>query len=125
MKLAYKLILGMLMPALVIGVVGIYVLNIGQSSMRKVINDTSTAYVSAIMAEIDRAMYSRIISWQAYASGEEIRRHLKDSNQRMGENADRDILIAGREERWRNSAIHPHNPLVKQILGNTVSRELR
>jgi len=125
MKLAHKLILGMLVPALVIGLVGIYVLNIGQASMRKLINDTSTAYVSAIMAEIDRAMRSRIIGWQAYASGEDMQTFLTNANMLMDASADRDALIATREQRWRSIAKGARDPLAEQLLGNRVSRELR
>jgi signal transduction histidine kinase/CheY-like chemotaxis protein len=125
MKLAHKLILGMLIPALVIGLVGMYVLNIGQASMRSVINDTSAAYVSAIMAEIDRAMHSRIVGWQAYSSGQDIRDFLIGANDRMAGHPDPQALISERDAQWLATPSGKQNALMKKSLNNRVSRLLR
>ena len=125
MKLSHKLILGMLVPALVVGLVGTYVLNIGQASMRNVINDTSAAYVSAIMAEIDRTMHSRIVGWQAYSSGQDIRDFLIGANDRMADHPDPEALIAERNEEWRATASGKPNALKNRALNNRVSRLLR
>jgi len=126
MKLAHKLILGMLMPALVIGLVGMYVLNIGQASMRAVINDTSAAYVSAIMNEIDRAMHSRIIGWQAYASGQDIQEYLVDANRAIVDLGDTENLLVTRDSDWRAaSAAGKTTSLMKRLLQHRMSRTLR
>ncbi len=125
MKLSHKLILGMLVPALVIGVVGTYVLNIGQTSMRSVINDTSAAYVSAVMAEIDRTMHSRIVGWQAYSSGQDIRDFLIGANDRMADRPDPEALIAERDAEWRATPPDKPNALMRKALNNRVSRLLR
>ena len=125
MKLSHKLILGMLVPALVIGLVGMYVLNIGQASMRSGVNDASAAYVSAIMAEIDRTMHSRIVGWQAYSSGQDIRDFLIGANDRMAGHPDPETLIAERDVEWRATASGKTNALMKRSLNNRVSRLLR
>ncbi|MGB5179443.1 MAG: response regulator [Gammaproteobacteria bacterium] len=130
MKLAHKLILGMLMPALVIGLVGIYVLNIGQASMRAVINDTSAAYVSAIMDEIDRAMHARIIGWQAYASGQDIQEYLVDANRATEDLGDSegksDEIIDSRDADWRAAmTAGKTTSLMKKLLQHRMSRTLR
>ena len=125
MKLSHKLILGMLVPALVIGLVGMYVLNIGQASMRSGVNDASAAYVSAIMAEIDRTMHSRIVGWQAYSSGQDIRDFLIGANDRMAGHPDPETLIAERDADWRATAAGKTNALMKKSLNNRVSRLLR
>ena len=116
MKLAHKLILGMLIPALVIGLVGMYVLNIGQASMRTVINDTSAAYVSAIMDEIDRAMHSRIIGWQAYANGQDIQEYLVDANRAFEDLGDPESIIDSRDASWRAAADDKKTPFMKRLL---------
>jgi len=130
MKLAHKLILGMLMPALVIGIVGMYVLNIGQESMRAVINDTSAAYVSAIMDEIDRAMHARIIGWKAYASGQDIQEYLIDANRAIEDLGDTDgiaeSIIDRRDADWRTaSAAGKTTALMRKLLQHRMSRTLR
>ncbi|MEN8205807.1 MAG: response regulator [Pseudomonadota bacterium] len=126
MKLAHKLILGMMMPALVIGLVGMYMLNLGQASMRTVINDTSAAYVSAIMAEIDRAMHSRIIGWQAYANGQDIQEYLVDENRAMGDLEDPEDIIKDRDTKWRAAiAADKKTPFMKKLLQHRMSRLLR
>ena len=125
MKLSHKLILGMLVPALVVGLVGMYVLNIGQASMRNVINDTSAAYVSAIMAEIDRTMHSRIVGWQAYSSGQDIRDFLIGANDRMAGHHAPETLIAERDAEWRAADSGKPNALMMKSLNNRVSRLLR
>ena len=125
MKLAHKLILGMLIPALVIGLVGMYVLNIGQASMRTVINDTSAAYVSAIMDEIDRAMHSRIIGWQAYANGQDIQEYLVDANRAFEDLGDPERIIDRRDASWRATAEDKKTPFMKRLLQHRMSRLLR
>ena len=125
MKLAHKLILGMLIPALVIGLVGMYVLNIGQASMRTVINDTSAAYVSAIMDEIDRAMHSRIIGWQAYANGQDIQEYLVDANRAFEDLGDPESIIDSRDASWRAVADDKKTPFMKRLLQHRMSRLLR
>ena len=125
MKLAHKLILGMLIPALVIGLVGMYVLNIGQASMRTVINDTSAAYVSAVMDEIDRAMHSRIIGWQAYANGQDIQEYLVDANRAFEDLGDPESIIDSRDASWRAAAEDKKTPFMKRLLQHRMSRLLR
>jgi len=126
MKLAHKLILGMLMPALVIALVGMYVLNIGQASMRAVINDTSAAYVGAVMDEIDRAMHSRIIGWQAYASGQDIQEYLVDANRAMEDLGDPKSIIDSRDTDWRAAtAADKTTSIIKRLLQHRMSRTLR
>ena len=126
MKLAHKLILGMLMPALVIGLVGMYVLNIGQASMRAVINDTSAAYVSAIMDEIDRAMHARIIGWRAYASGQDIQEYLVDANRAIEDLGDSESIIDSRDADWRAAtAAGKTTSQMKRLLQHRMSRTLR
>ena len=49
MKIAHKLIPGMMVPAIIVGLAGMYILAVGQASMRSVIDDTSAAYVRAII----------------------------------------------------------------------------
>ena len=126
MKLAPKLILGMLLPALVISLVGMYVLNIGQTSMRAVINDTSAAYVAAIMDEIDRAMHARIIGWQAYASGQDIQEYLVDANRAIEDLGDTESIIDSRDANWRAAAAAGKKTiLMKRRLQHRMSRTLR
>ena len=125
MKLAHKLILGMLMPALVICIAGVYVLNIGRASMRTVINDTSAAYVSAIMAEIDRSMHSRIIGWEAYASGQDIQDYLVDANRGIEDLGDPQSIIATRDADWRAAAAAGRQTsFMKKLLRHRMSLEL-
>jgi len=125
MKLAHKLILGMLMPAVVIGLVGMYVLNIGQSTMRTTINDTSAAYVTAVMDEIDRAMHSRIIGWQAYANGQDIQEYLVDANRAIEDLGDPEGIIDSRDAQWRTVAAGKTTPFMKKVLQHRMSRLLR
>jgi signal transduction histidine kinase/DNA-binding response OmpR family regulator len=125
MKLAHKLILGMLIPALVIGLAGMYVLKIGQTSMRTAITDSSAAYVSAIMDEIDRAMHSRIIGWQAYANGQDIQEYLVDANRAFEDLGDPESIIDSRDASWRAATAGKNTPFMKRLLQHRMSRLLR
>lgn len=49
MKIVHKLIPGMMVPAIIVGLVGMYILAVVQASMRSVINDTSATCVRAII----------------------------------------------------------------------------
>lgn len=105
MKIAHKLILGMLVPAIVVGLAGMYILAVGQDSMRSIIDDTSAAYVRAIMSEIDRVMHSRIIGWQAYTSGQDIQQVLDTENRLMEQRDDREDYIDRQDAEWRGTGM--------------------
>jgi signal transduction histidine kinase/ActR/RegA family two-component response regulator len=97
----------------------------GQASMRTVINDTSAAYVRAIMAEIDRVMHARIIGWQAYASDREMQDFLLASNRMMENRPDPEGLVNKRDREWRDTAIDKTTPVMENLLDNRVSSDLR
>ena len=125
MKIAHKLILGMMLPAVVVGLVGMYILAVGQESMRSTIDDTSAAYVRAIMSEIDRAMHSRIISWQAYTSGQDIQQVLENANRLMEQKTDRESYIDKRDAEWRAAAGDTNTAFMRGMLQSRVSRDLK
>jgi HAMP domain-containing protein len=93
--------------------------------MRSIINDTSAAYVRAIMSEIDRAMHSRIVSWQAYTSGQDIQQVLENANRIMEQNVDREDYIDNRDAEWRAAADDANTPFIQEILKSRVSRDLK
>lgn len=125
MKIAHKLILGMMVPAIVVGLVGMYILAIGQESMRAIIDDTSAAYVRAIMSEIDRAMHSRVVSWQAYTSDHDIQQILADKNRIMEQRVDREEFIDKKDAEWRAASDDVRTPFMREILRSRVSRDLK
>jgi len=122
MKIAYKLILGMMIPAVIVGLAGMYILAVGQESMRAIIDDTSAAYVRAIMSEIDRAMHSRIVGWQAYTSGQDIQLVLENANRLMEQKSDRESYIDKRDAEWRATAKNTNTAFMQEILQSRVSR---
>jgi hypothetical protein len=73
--------------------------------MRSIIDDTSAAYVRAIMSEIDRAMHSRIIGWQAYTSGQDIQQVLDTENRLMEQRDDREDYIDRQDAEWRGTGM--------------------
>ena len=125
MKIAHKLILGMMLPAVVVGLVGMYILAVGQESMRSTIDDTSAAYVRAVMSEIDRAMHSRIISWQAYTSGQDIQQALANANRSMEQKTNRESYIDKRDAEWRAAAEDANTAFMRGMLQSRVSRDLK
>ncbi|HBE93522.1 MAG TPA: hypothetical protein DDW55_13775, partial [Gammaproteobacteria bacterium] len=125
MKIAHKLILGMMVPASVVGLVGMYILAVGQESMRSTIDDTSAAYVRAIMSEIDRAMHARIISWRAYTSGQDIQQVLANANRSMEQKTDREGYIDKRDTEWRTAAGDTNTAFMRGMLQSRVSRDLK
>jgi signal transduction histidine kinase/CheY-like chemotaxis protein len=125
MKIAYKLILGMMIPAVIVGLAGMYILAVGQESMRAIIDDTSAAYVRAIMSEIDRAMHSRIVGWQAYTSGQDIQLVLENANRLMEQKSDRESYIDKRDAEWRATAKNTNTAFMQEILQSRVSRDIK
>ena len=67
MKIIHKLILGFLVVALLIWVVGYFGVYISRKALQKSIGESSVSFTVEISNQIDRDIHSRIEQLQAYS----------------------------------------------------------
>lgn len=124
MKIAHKLILGMLLPACLIAIVSWYASTVAQERLRNLINETTVTYARAVMAEIDRAMLFRISTWQAYSITSAVQASLKQANSEMAALENAATIIDQRDTEWRQNNKQPTR-FMRRLMDNQISRELR
>lgn len=124
MKIAQKLILGMVAPAFLIALVSWYVSSVAQDRLRNLIDETTASFASAVMAEIDRAMLFRVSTWQAYGLTSAVQSFLKQANAEMAASENPLALIAQRDAAWRGTEKNQPNPFMQRLLDNRLSKEL-
>ena len=81
MKILYKLILGFLVIALLIWVVGYFAVDRSQEVLKKTIGNKSVSLATEIVHEIDTNIHRRIETFQDYSNDLILQEFLLKSNQ--------------------------------------------
>jgi len=125
MKIAYKLLLATMTPAVLIAVVGWYATHIGEKSLRTSIVRTATANARAVMNEVDRTMQLRIAYWKAHVLTERVQDALRVSNRRFAQMKNRGTRIDEMDQTWRTTPQDVLTPQMRDLLTNAVANDLR
>ena len=124
MRILYQLLLATVLPAVLIWSVGWYATSVSQRSLREAIEGTALARARAVMDEIDRIVQVRTAGWQALAKTQLVQETISLSNDEFEAAGDVDALIERRDAIWQ-SGINRSRPLVRRLLGNQLSHEVR
>jgi signal transduction histidine kinase/ActR/RegA family two-component response regulator len=125
MRIAYKLLLATVTPAVLISGVGWYAASVGRDSLRTAIVRTSTAHARSVMNEVDRTMHMQISAWKAYVLGEPVQQMLRESNREFARLPDRQAHIDQVDETWRATPKEASIPLMQHLLSNVIAIDLR
>jgi signal transduction histidine kinase len=125
MRIRLRLLLVTVAPTILIFVVGMYATQIGERHLRRSIAASSNADTGAKMDEIDRFIDTRCSQWRAYAEGSSVIRVLEESNRRFAGSPDPARNVAEEDRRWTETPPGETSPLMREILGNDLSRDLR
>lgn len=125
MKLAYKILLTIALPSVVILSVGWYATRITEGALRTSIQSGAALEARSILREIDRLIEDREASWLAYVRSELVQETLEDSNSSFREMADPKAYIDEQDEIWKKTTEQGENKLLIKLTGNRLSRDLR
>ena len=125
MKIAPKLILGTTLPAALVWVVGLYAAHMSQSSLQKVIEQTSATRAQALMDEIDRTIYAHILQWKAYGRSPLVLESLQEANRSFDNLGDVQHWIDEQDRAWRETPDTTTSQLMQDLMANKLALDLR
>lgn len=125
MKIGHKLILGFLIVAMLVGVVGYIAVNTSQMSLKKNIGELSAALAVETIDKIDRHIYSRIEEFQAYSKDLTLQRVVLDSNTEFRELDNIQAYITEKDKEWTSVPKDTITPFMQTFLDNELSIELK
>jgi signal transduction histidine kinase/ActR/RegA family two-component response regulator len=125
MRIIYKLLLVVALPAAMIWVVGLAAIQVGEDSVRAAIEQSSDAQTRAVMDEIDQVMHARVAEWQAYSRSYLVQQTLAESNREFDALEDPRKAIEVRDDAWSQQISSPPAGLHRALLENRLSNDLR
>lgn len=125
MKIRQKLILGFVGIASLVGVVGIMCVNTSQRALQKSIGESSVALAVETMDKIDRNIYYTIEEFQAYCNDLVLLETIAKSNREFEKLENLQEYIDGKNNEWISAQKETTTPLMRELLNNELSEELR
>ena len=124
MRLLYKLLIVVALPAALIWGVGIYATRVSESSLRDVIEEASVAQARSVINEIDRTIHTRITNWHSYSDSKLVRSTLATSNEAFRSHPGRDQLISQRDNLWQTTPQDKTTPLMDELMSNSLALDM-
>ena len=124
MRLLYKLLVVVALPAALIWAVGYYATDTSKESLFNAIQDRTDSQARALMDEIDRVIQRHLAIWQAYGTGELVQRTLRESNEELQAHDNVEGLIEERDRIWKSTEPGVPSELADRLSQNALSRDL-
>ncbi|NNE92634.1 MAG: response regulator [Verrucomicrobiales bacterium] len=125
MKLTWKLLLIIAIPALLILAVGIHAVRVANATLRQSIEAASATEVRAVLNEIDRLILTRAANWQAYSRSELVKETLEESNAEFEKLPDIESYLAEEDRKWIEENSEDPGELLQSLTINRLARDLR
>ncbi len=125
MRLLWKLLIVVALPAILIWAVGSYATTTSERNLRQAIQERSAAEARALMDEIDRLLHTRIANWRAYARSQLVQTTLRKSNEQFTAMADVDQYLQEEEAHWQQVPRAELSPLMRELMSNELGEDLR
>lgn len=125
MKIIYKLILGFLVVALMISVVGYFAVKRSKDALEKSIAESSQILATKILDEIDRNIFRRIEETQSYLRDPAFQKTVSESNRKFEKLDNIKTYINEKEKEWVSASKETTTPFISGLLNNELARELR
>jgi PAS domain S-box-containing protein len=119
------MIIGFLVVALLIWVVGYLAISTSQKALQQSIGESSVSLAVEIMGQIDRAIYGDIETFQEYSKDLILQKLLLESNQGFEKLDDIQAYINKKEQEWTSVPKEELTPLMEELINNRLSKELR
>ena len=116
MKINQKLILGFLIVALLIGVVGYISVNISQKALQNAIGENSVLLAEESLDKIDRSIYNRIEEFQAYSRDLILQDAVVKSNQEFEKLGNIQEYIDKKDKEWISTPKEEITPFMQELI---------
>jgi len=124
-KLAHKLIVGVLLLMSLIWGVGLYAVAASRRALEDSIEQSSAVLAAAVMNEVDRAVHTAIDDWLIYSAGPLVRGTVKASNEEFEKLPDVRAYIDRHDADWRSAPSKTVTPFMGRLLKNELSEAMR
>jgi signal transduction histidine kinase/ActR/RegA family two-component response regulator len=124
-KISHKLILGYILLALLISVVGYSAVRVSRKALQDSIGSSAANAASEILDEIDKAIHSRAQEWRVYSHSPLVQETLAASNRWYKSLDDVEAHMDRADQAWSAAGPGELAPWMKQLLENQVARDLR
>lgn len=125
MKLSHKLILGALLLASLVWVVGLYAVTVSERALADYIEESSAVLATKIMDEVDRAIDAGIDDWLVYSASPLLQRTIRASNQEFEKLQDVEAHLDAQDSAWRAAPPGTTTPFMDSLLSNELSEAVR
>jgi len=125
MKIIYKLLTGFLIIASLIWLVGYFSIRAGRKALRDSIAQNSISLTEDLLDKMDRGIYYRIEVFQEYARDLILMDAVMKSNREFAKLEDARAYIDEKERDWVSAPVEALTPFMRELLGNSLSKELR
>ncbi|NQV04589.1 MAG: HAMP domain-containing protein [Candidatus Omnitrophica bacterium] len=125
MKLNQKLILGFLVLAALVAVIGYVSFYISRATLEQHIKESSVSLAVETLDKIDRHIYSKIETFQEYSKDLILQKSILESNQEFEKLDDIQAYIVSKDEAWVSSQKTTITPFMQELINNILSLELK
>lgn len=125
MKITHKLIISFWFIVICIWSVSFYAVATTKNNLEKILVTQDLRLVHELTKEMNHLIYSRLETTQEYAKDPTLRTSIEDSNTFFAEHGDIDKYINDIDAQWTDSQDSSENIVLKQLLANMLSEELR
>lgn len=125
MKIRTKLLVMLFVFAIVGGILSVFALVESKKILEKEVGKKSILFAEVMMGQIDKEIDMRLDEIKVYAQQSSVRTALEESNAFFESLPNRDEYIAVQDELWRESPADTQTPLMKGLMENNLSADLR
>ncbi|GEM_PF-1488926 len=127
MKIIHKLILGFLVVASLVGLVGYISIKASQKTLQKTIGEDSTLLAVEMLGHIDRSIYNRIETVQEYCRDLIIQKVVAGSNKNkeLEKLDDVQAYIDQKDREWTSVPKEEITPFMQELINNELSEKLK
>ncbi|MDX8412424.1 MAG: PAS domain S-box protein [Mariprofundaceae bacterium] len=124
MKIFYKLVAGYLFIASLVWIVGLYSVAESQRNLQGAIIKDSELFAETTLDKIDRAIFSKLETFQEYQTDLILQRAVMASNAKFEKLKNIQEYINNRDIAWRSASALVATPLMRKLMDNELSHEL-
>jgi hypothetical protein len=125
MRIIHKLILGFLVVALLVGLIGYISIEASQKTLQKTIGEDSTLLAVKMLEHIDRSIYNRIETVQEYCRDLIIQKVVAGSNKEFEKLDDIQACIDQKDCEWTSMPKEEITPFMQELIKTELSEKLR
>lgn len=124
MRIVHRLLIGIAVPSLLLGGIGVFATKVGEISLREQIDKASITQAKGVLEEIDKTIHHRMVGINAWSKRTLIQDAMRESNEEFSKIVDVELAIQEEDKRWIAASSQP-TQLMSKLMANDLSKSLR